>query len=82
MRAVTARGIAHSLPGLTLTRGARHLAFVSGGRTLAFLRREMHRQNLWLVDLDTGTEQQLTHLDPDFDVLDFDISPEWERGSA
>ncbi len=42
----------------------------------------MHRQNLWLVDLDTGTEQQLTHLDPDFDVLDFDISPEWERGSA
>ena len=70
------RGAAHPLPPLTLTRGARHLAFLPGGRTLVFLRGEIQHKNLWLIDLETGAERQLTNLTPDFDIRDFDISPD------
>jgi dipeptidyl aminopeptidase/acylaminoacyl peptidase len=66
----------HPLPALTLTRGARHLAFLPGGQTLVFLRGEILHKNLWLIDLETGAERQLTHLAPDFDIRDFDISPD------
>jgi hypothetical protein len=31
-------------------------------------------QNPWIVDLETGAEQQLSNLPNDFDVHDFDIS--------
>jgi len=74
VKAVTAEAAAHSLPALTLTRGARHLAFLPGGQTLVYLRGEIQHKNLWLIDLETGTERQLTNLAPDFDVRDFDIS--------
>ena len=76
VKAVSAEGGPHGLPPLTLTRGARHLTFLPGGRRLVFLRGEMQHQDLWLVDLDTGTERQLTNLPPDFDVRDFDLSPD------
>ena len=76
VKAVSAEGGPHGLPPLTLTRGARHLTFLPGGRRLVFLRGEMEHQDLWLVDLDTGTERQLTNLPPDFDVRDFDLSPD------
>jgi Tol biopolymer transport system component len=76
VKAVTAEAAAHPLPALTLTRGARHLAFVSGGRALVFLRGEIQHKNLWLVDLHTGAERQLTNLSPDFEIRDFDISPD------
>jgi hypothetical protein len=33
-------------------------------------------RNLWLIDLETGAERQLTNLTPDFDIRDFDISPD------
>ncbi len=75
LKAVTATGEASSLPVLTLTRGARHVAFLPGGRTLAVLRGEMGHKNLWLIDLTTGAERQLTDFGPDFTVRDFDISP-------
>jgi hypothetical protein len=38
------------------------------------LRGEIQRKNLWLIDLQTGAEKQLTNLPPDFDIRDFDIS--------
>jgi hypothetical protein len=41
-----------------------------------FLRGEIQRKNLWLIDLETGAEQQLTSLTSDFDIRDFDISPD------
>ena len=41
-----------------------------------FLRGEMHHKDLWLIDLHTGAERQLTNLAPDFDVRDFDSSPD------
>jgi Tol biopolymer transport system component len=76
VKAVTAEGAAHPLPALTLTRGARHLTFLPGGRALVLLRGEIQHKNLWLIDLETGAERQLTNLTPDFDIRDFDISPD------
>src|SRR5256884_5404940 len=76
VKAVTAEAEAHPLPALTLTRGARHLAFLPGGRALVLLRGEIQHKNLWLIDLETGAERQLTNLTPDFDIRDFAISPD------
>jgi Tol biopolymer transport system component len=76
VKAVTPDVTPHSLPALTLTRGARHLAFLPGGRSLVLLRGEIEHKNLWLIDLETGAERQLTNLLPNFDIRDFDISPD------
>jgi Tol biopolymer transport system component len=66
----------HSLPALTLTRGARHLTFLQGGRTVVFLRGDIQHKDLWQMDLRTGSERPLTHLPPGFDIDDFDLSPD------
>jgi hypothetical protein len=58
-----------------LTRGGRHFALLSGGRELVVLRGEIQHKNIWLINLNTGDERQLTNLPPDFDVRDFDIAP-------
>ncbi len=76
VKAVTAEGASYSLPALTLTRGARHLVFLPGGHTLVALRGEIQHKDLWLIDLDTGVERQLTNLPPEFNIQDFDISPD------
>ncbi len=74
VKAVTADAAVHPFPALTLTRGARHLAFLHKGRELVFLRGDMRHKNLWSMDMETGAERQLTYLPPDFDIRDFDIS--------
>ena len=76
LHAVTTDAAPHPLPALSLVRGARHLTFMPGGRRLVFLRGEIQHKNLWLVDLDTGVERQLTDFTPDFEIRDFDISPD------
>ena len=76
VKAVTAEGAPHTLRILPLTRGARHLAFLPGGRAVVMLRGEIRHKDLWSVDIETGAEQQLTHLPSDFDIRDFDISPD------
>ena len=76
VKAVKADASPYRLPALTLTRGARHLAFMPGGRSLVVLRGEIGHKNLWQIDLDTGAEHQLTDLASDFNVRDFDISPD------
>ena len=76
VKAATPDGRAHPLPELTLTRGARHLAVLPGGRALVVLRGEIQHKNLWRIDLETREERQLTNLPSDFDVRDFDISPD------
>jgi Tol biopolymer transport system component len=76
VKAVKADASPYKLPALTLTRGARHVAFMPGGRSLVVLRGEIGHKNLWQVDLNTGSEHQLTNLAPDFNVRDFDISPD------
>jgi Tol biopolymer transport system component len=76
VRAVTTDAAPYKLPSLTLTRGARHIAFLPGRRALVLLRGEIQHKNLWLVDLETGAERQLTNFPPAFEIRDFDISPD------
>jgi Tol biopolymer transport system component len=76
VKAVTAEAATQPLPALTLTRGARHLAFLPGGQALVLLRGEVQHKDLWLLDLETGAQRQLTNLPPDFDIRDFDLSPD------
>jgi Tol biopolymer transport system component len=76
VKAVTAEAAPRRLPPLTLTRGARHLAFLPGGQALVLLRGDIQHKNLWLIDLETGAQQQLTNLSSDFDIGDFDVSPD------
>jgi len=66
----------HRLPALTLTRGARRLRFLPDRAALVVLRGEIQHKNLWLIDLQSGAERQLTNLPPSFDVRDFDVSPD------
>jgi Tol biopolymer transport system component len=74
VKAANADGSAYALPDLTLTRGARHLTFMGGRRSIVALRGEIRYKNLWLIDLETGAERQLTNFPSDFQVRDFDIS--------
>jgi Tol biopolymer transport system component len=74
LKAVNADGTPHPLPALTLTRGARHLAFLPGGHGLLFLRGNIQHKDLWLIDLETGAQQQWIALPADFDIRDFDVS--------
>jgi Tol biopolymer transport system component len=76
IRAAKADGSDFPLPPLTLTRGARHVAFLPEGRAFLALRGDLRHKDVWLVDVDTGVERQVTHLAPDFDVRDFDVSPD------
>ena len=76
VKAVGGDGRPHPLPGLTLTRGARRLAFVPGRPALVVLRGEIAHKDFWLVDLETGSERRLTDLGPDLVVRDFDVSPD------
>jgi Tol biopolymer transport system component len=76
VRATSADGSATSLHPPTLTRGSRHLAFLPSGRSLVVLRGELEHKDLWAVDLDSGEETRMTELPADFDVRDFDVSPD------
>lgn len=76
LRAVTPAGAPYRMPNLMLTRGARRLRFLHGGRALVVMRGDLDHKDLWAVDLDTGTERQLTKLAPDFNIRDFDVSPD------
>ena len=74
VKAVTADGRPHPLPPLVLARGARRVAFVPGRLALVVLRGEIAHKDFWLVDLETGSERQLSALGPEFVVRDFDVS--------
>lgn len=76
LKAVTPQSAAHSFPSFTLTRGARHVAFLPATHSLVLLLGEIQHKNLWLINLETGVERPLTNLPANFDVRDFDISPD------
>ena len=76
LKAATADGRAYRMPQIMLTRGARHVAFVPGQRTMLVLRGQIRHKNLWSIDLETGVAKQLTDFEPGFDIRDFDISPD------
>jgi Tol biopolymer transport system component len=73
VNAITAAAKPYPIPALSLTRGARRLRF-AGHRGLVVMRGALQHQNLWLIDLDSGAERQLTNLPDDFNLRDFDIS--------
>jgi Tol biopolymer transport system component len=72
----TSDGAPLAMPALTLTRGSRHLVILRDGHSLVLLRGELQHKNLWLIDLQTAAERELAEFPPDFDVRDFDISPD------
>ncbi len=76
IKALDVDGSVRPLPKLTLTRGASHIAFMPGRRALVVARGDIQHKDLWLIDLETGAEHQLTNLGRDFEMRDFDISPD------
>ena len=74
VKAVTANNRPYALPNLTLTRGARRVRFFEHRRALVVMRGDIQHKDLWLIDLETGAERQLTSLSADFNIRDFDIS--------
>jgi Tol biopolymer transport system component len=76
VKAVTADGSPASFRPVTLSRGARHLSFSPGGRSLIVLRGDISHKDLWEIELETGRERQLSRFASDFVVRDFDISPD------
>ena len=76
VKAVDATGRPRAIPGLSLTRGGRRIRFVHGRHEVVIMRGEIQHKDLWLVDLDTGAQRRLTTLPQDFDVRDFDVSPD------
>jgi len=76
LKAVTPEGQAAPLLPVTLSRGARRLAFLPGTRSLIVLRGDISHKNLWAIDLESGRERQLTDFPPGFEINDFDVSPD------
>ncbi|HTT41303.1 MAG TPA: hypothetical protein VMH32_26905 [Burkholderiales bacterium] len=76
LRAAAADGRPHPLHSLMLTRGARRVAFFRGQQALVFLRGEIGHKDLWLIDLQSGSERLLAQLPRDFVTRDFDVSPD------
>jgi Tol biopolymer transport system component/tRNA A-37 threonylcarbamoyl transferase component Bud32 len=74
VKAVSADGTSRSLPNLVLTRGARRLAFLGGDDALVFLKGDLSHRELWVFDLATGRDRQLTNLGREFAIGDFDVS--------
>jgi Tol biopolymer transport system component len=74
IKAVEPDGTDHPIPAVTLTRGARKVVFAPGGRSLILLRGGIQHKDLWMVDLQTGAERQLTRVPADFDIREFDLS--------
>lgn len=74
VKAVNASGQQQAVPSLPVSRGSRHIAFL--GSAVVLLRGELQHKNVWMIDLRTGAERQLTDLPADFHIRDFDISPD------
>jgi hypothetical protein len=76
VKAAARDGRAFPLPNLTLARGSKYRLATSPRLSLLVLRGDIGHKNLWLIDLETGAERQLTDFPQEFNVRDFDISPD------
>jgi serine/threonine protein kinase/Tol biopolymer transport system component len=76
LKAVAADGSPYPLPEFVLSRGARHVAFLGGDDALVMLKGDVTYKELWVRDLATGRERQLTALGRGLTIADFDISPD------
>jgi dipeptidyl aminopeptidase/acylaminoacyl peptidase len=75
LKAVTAEGAPYPSVNLTLTRGARRVAFLADGALIVMKGNVSHKE-FWHVDLATGRQRQLTNLRPGYTIGDFDLSPD------
>jgi Tol biopolymer transport system component len=73
VKAINADGSAHALPSLVLSRGARRMDFLDENR-LVVLKGNLSHKELWVVDLRSGDERQLTALGAGELIGDFDVS--------
>jgi Tol biopolymer transport system component len=76
VKTVSSAGRPSTVPGMTLSRGARRFRFLPGQATLVILRGDVDHKELWAIDLKTGGERQLTNFGPDVRISDFDVSPD------
>lgn len=76
VKTVARDGRAFPLQSLTLARGSRYRVATSSQLSLLVLRGDIGHKNLWLIDLETGAERQLTDFPQEFNVRDFDVSPD------
>jgi Tol biopolymer transport system component len=76
LKAVDADGRPYSFPSVTLSRGARRLAFLESDAALVFLKGDLSHKEFWLLDVETGTERQLSALGRGLTIVDFDVSPD------
>jgi Tol biopolymer transport system component len=74
LRAVARDGRPYPIPTLILTRGARRVAFRRDADSIVLLRGDVGHKNFWVVDLRTGAQTQITQLEPDIAISDFDLS--------
>jgi Tol biopolymer transport system component len=74
LRAVARDGRPYPIPALILTRGARRVAFGPDASSIVLLRGDVGHKNFWVVDLRTGAERQITELESDVAINDFDLS--------
>jgi Tol biopolymer transport system component len=74
LQAMTADGQPHSMFEMNLDLGALRFAFVPGTSSLVFLKGGLWNKNLWIKDLQTGVERQLTNFSREFVITDFDVS--------
>ena len=76
LKAATADGKPHRIPEITLSRGSSRFSFLPGRPVLVVLEGEFWHKNFWSIDLLTGQRRQLTNINKEFLIGDFDISPD------
>jgi Tol biopolymer transport system component len=74
LKGMDATGGDYMLPEIKLPRAARRVAFVPGRRALIVLEGEMHHNQFWYIDLETGSRRRLTNFGREFTIRDFDIA--------
>jgi Tol biopolymer transport system component len=80
LRAITPEGKPVTLPDLPpLTYGANRYRFLPDGKSLVVMRGLWWRPSLFLIDLSTGQQRQLTDLSPFHEMKSFDVSPDGKQ---
>ena len=74
LHAMTRDGQPHPMPEMNLDLGALRFSFVPGTSSLVFLKGGLWNKNLWIKELQTGAERQLTNFSRESLITDFDVS--------
>jgi Tol biopolymer transport system component/DNA-binding winged helix-turn-helix (wHTH) protein len=72
--AVSFDGAPEALPQIELSRGSRRLDFLGATDTLVLLKGSLSHKEFWAVNLDDGSERQLSDLGTGEIIGDFDVS--------